>query len=98
MTWQPRRWQWIDPSSDVAAAEKSKNNMLVSPGSLIREQGRDPQTVWAEIARDTRAMIDVLIEQGISKETAEEMILASMGKKPMGAGLVLKFWIIAKEQ
>ena len=85
VTWQPRRWQWIDPSSDVAAAEKSKNNMLVSPGSLIREQGRDPQTVWAEIARDTRAMIDVLVEQGISQETAEEMILASMGKKPMGA-------------
>lgn len=85
VSWQPRRWAWIDPSSDVAAAEKSKNNMLTSPGALIREQGKDPQTVWAEIARDTRAMIDLLVNQGISKEVAEEMVLTSMGKKQTGA-------------
>lgn len=85
VSWQPRRWQWIDPSSDVAAAEKSKNNMLTSPGAIIREQGKDPQTVWAEIARDTRAMIDELVAQGISQEVAEEMVLASMGRKQTGA-------------
>ena len=81
VSWQPRRWAWIDPSSDVSAAEKSKNNMLTSAGAIIREQGKDPQTIWAEIARDTRAMIDELVAQGISKETAEEMVLASMGRK-----------------
>ena len=81
VSWQPRRWAWIDPSADVTAAEKSKNNMLTSAGAIIREQGKDPQTVWAEIARDTRAMIDELVAQGISQETAEQMILASMGHK-----------------
>ncbi|MFW2072630.1 phage portal protein [Acinetobacter gerneri] len=85
VSWQARRWAWIDPSSDVAAAEKSKNNMLTSPGAIIREQGKDPQTVWAEIARDMRSQIDHLIDQGISKETAEEMVLMSMGKKQTGA-------------
>lgn len=81
VSWQPRRWQWIDPSADVAAAEKSKNNMLTSPGRLIREQGLDPLTVWRESARDVKAMIDEYVSQGISKETAEEMVLLSMGKK-----------------
>lgn len=85
VSWQPRRWQWIDPSSDVAAAEKAKNNMLVSPGSIIREQGKDPQTIWAEIARDTRTMVESYISQGFSEAIAEEMVLASMGRKQAGA-------------
>jgi capsid protein len=68
VTWQPRRWAWIDPSADVTAAEKSKNNMLTSAGAIIREQGKDPQTVWAEIARDTRAMIDELGHKVLSKK------------------------------
>lgn len=85
VSWQPRRWAWIDPSSDVSAAEKSKNNMLTSPGSLIREQGKDPQTVWDETARDIKAMIDSYIKHDIPKEVAEEMVLMSMGKKQTGA-------------
>ncbi len=85
VSWQPRRWSWIDPSSEVAAAEKAKNNMLTSPGSVIREQGKDPQTVWAESARDLKTMKDEYINQGFSAETAEEMVLASMGRKQTGA-------------
>lgn len=81
VSWQPRRWQWIDPSADVAAAEKSKNNMLTSPGRLIREQGLDPLTVWRESAADVKAMIDEYVSHGISKEVAEEMVLMSMGKR-----------------
>lgn len=56
VSWQPRRWQWIDPSSDVTAAVTSKNNLLMSPGQIIREQGKDPSTVWREIAADIEAM------------------------------------------
>lgn len=85
VSWQARRWTWIDPSSEVAAAEKAKNNMLTSPGSVIREQGKDPQTVWAESARDLKTMKDEYINQGFSAETAEEMVLASMGRKQTGA-------------
>lgn len=81
VSWQPRRWQWIDPSADVAAAEKSKNNGFTSPGRIIREQGLDPNTVWIESARDVKAMIDAFVAQGIDEETAKTLVLASMGQK-----------------
>lgn len=70
---QPRRWQWIDPRADVEAAVASKNNLLVAPSALIREQGRDPQTVWREIAADIEAMRAAGIP--------DEFIMAAMGNK-----------------
>jgi capsid protein len=54
--WQPRRWDWIDPNADVKAAVASKNNLLASPGQIIRDRGRDPNSVWQEIGRDIEAM------------------------------------------
>lgn len=82
ISWQGRRWQWIDPRADVDAAISAKNNGLVSPSTIIREQGRDPQSVWAEAARDVRAMIDAYVAEGIDQKTAEELVLLSMGKQP----------------
>lgn len=77
--WQGRRWQWIDPRADVAAAVTSKNNMLTSQGAIIREQGKDPQTVRQEIARDIAAQIEAYMKEGICKETAESLVLRSLG-------------------
>ncbi|NBV43025.1 phage portal protein, partial [bacterium] len=71
--WQPRRWQWIDPRADVVAAVESKNNLLTSPGQIIRDQGRDPDAVWREIAAD----INQMREAGIP----EEFIAAALGRK-----------------
>ena len=82
VTWQGRRWQWIDPRADVQAAVEAKNNMLTSPGRIIREQGQDPQTVWAESARDVAAMIQAYVDEGIDEATANELVLLSMGKQP----------------
>ena len=56
VSWQPRRWQWIDPRADVDAAIAAKNQLLLSPGQIIREQGRDPSDVWREIAADIQEM------------------------------------------
>lgn len=56
VTWQGRRWQWIDPRADVDAAIKSKNNLLASPGQIMREQGKDPDNTWRELARDIESM------------------------------------------
>ncbi len=56
VSWQPRRWAWIDPGADVDAAIKSKNSLLQSPGQIIRESGRDPTDVWRELAADIEAM------------------------------------------
>jgi len=79
VTWQPRRWQWIDPRADVDAAVTAKNNGLTSPGQIIREQGRDPQTVWEETAADLRAQMDAMKAQGIPDEIIAAIIT---GQKP----------------
>lgn len=55
-TWQPRRWAWIDPRADVDSAVQSIRAGLVSPSTVIREQGRDPETVFQEFAADLQAM------------------------------------------
>lgn len=80
VTWQARRWQWIDPRADVDGAVEAKNNFLASPGQLIREQGRDPNTVWSETARDMRAQVDAIVSQGFSKEEATQLVMLSMGR------------------
>lgn len=54
--WMPRRWTWIDPGADVKAAVDSKNNLLKSPGAIIREGGEDPSAVYREIAQDIEEM------------------------------------------
>jgi lambda family phage portal protein len=56
ISWQPRRWAWIDPRAEVDAAIKSKNSLLIPPGQIIRDQGRDPESTWKEYGRDIAAM------------------------------------------
>jgi lambda family phage portal protein len=82
VTWQPRRWQWIDPRADVDAAVEAKNNLLVAPSQIIREQGKDPQSVWAEHARDIAAMIAALEAEGIEHAAALELVMLTLGKQP----------------
>ena len=71
MSWQPRRWAWIDPRADIDAAIAAKNQMLLSPSQIIREQGRDPSDVWAEIAAD----IEQMREAGIPDDFIKAAIL-----------------------
>jgi lambda family phage portal protein len=80
--WQPRRWDWIDPSADVDAAVTAKNNFLKSPSTIIREQGRDPQTVWLETARDMRAQVDALVAEGFKADEALELVKLGFGMQP----------------
>ncbi|MTH60664.1 phage portal protein [Paracoccus litorisediminis] len=73
VAWQARRWAWIDPRADVAAAVEMKNNLMGSFGQFIRDQGRDPQSVWREVAED--------IAQMRAAGIPEEYILQAMGRK-----------------
>lgn len=54
--WQPKRWAWIDPKSDATAKVTEIRAGLTSPSQVIREQGRDPEQVYQEIADDIEQM------------------------------------------
>lgn len=82
VTWQSRRWDWIDPRADTQSAIDRKNNMLTSPSTIIREQGKDPMVVWNETARDMRSMVDALVAEGFDQSKAEELVMLSMGRQP----------------
>lgn len=50
--WQGRRWPWVDPAKEMKANVDSIDNRLKSISEVIREQGRDPDAVWKELAED----------------------------------------------
>lgn len=51
VTWQPRRWEWVDPLKAMNANEKAIAHKVRSPQSVIREMGGDPDQVLDECAR-----------------------------------------------
>jgi lambda family phage portal protein len=51
-SWQGRRWPWVDPEKDMKAKVIELENDLTSPSQVMRELGRDPETVWREIEKD----------------------------------------------
>jgi lambda family phage portal protein len=53
---QGRRWDWVDPEKDANAHLLAINNGLKSYSQVIREQGRDPDETWRELAADREAM------------------------------------------
>jgi len=56
VSFQPRRWAWVDPLKDMNANAKGIELMLKSRSEIIRDMGRDPDEVWAEIAREKVAL------------------------------------------
>lgn len=81
ISWQARRWAWIDPSADVKAAIASKNSLLTSPGAIIRESGRDPSAVYRDFAND----IDEMKAAGIPEEFIYAAILPEQWKETVNA-------------
>lgn len=56
VSWQPRRWSWIDPRADQEANTNSVRAGQNSFSAVIRDQGRDPETVFKQLAADLEAM------------------------------------------
>lgn len=57
VSWQGRRWGWIDPQAEMAANEKAIAMRIKTRSEIIREtSGRDSADVWAETARDDSDM------------------------------------------
>ena len=50
--WLPPRWDWIDPSKDVAAELEAIAGGLKSRSQAISERGDDPEALDREIAAD----------------------------------------------
>lgn len=85
VSFQGRRWTWIDPSADVKAAVDSKNNLLMSPGQIIREAGGDPSTRYAEIAQDIKDMQAAGIPEEFIKLAFGQKIDPKPTEKPANA-------------
>lgn len=64
--WQPRRWQWVDPTKEVGAQKTAVECGFKSRLQVIREQGFDPDQVDEEIAADE------FIPQGAASGAANE--------------------------
>ncbi len=57
--WQPRRWAWVDPLKDIKASAEAIDRRICSVSDVIREQGRDPDDVFHEIAEEQKRMSDL---------------------------------------
>lgn len=60
--WQPRGWDWVDPSKDAKAASESIRNRTKTRSYYIRQAGEDPDEVFDDMAREEEA----LRERGLS--------------------------------
>jgi lambda family phage portal protein len=47
-----RRWDWVDPQKDVNAATAAVALGIKSRAQVIRDQGNDPEQVWAELEHE----------------------------------------------
>jgi len=56
VSWQPRRWPWVDPLKEAQANELAIKLRAKSISEVIRDQGRDPEDVWQEIARERQRL------------------------------------------
>ncbi|GMQ92476.1 MAG: phage portal protein [Gammaproteobacteria bacterium] len=71
--WQPRRWEWVDPYKQAQADKDSINARVKSISSVIRENGRDPEGVWAELAEDMDKLNELGIPPVIDGQTLENI-------------------------
>jgi lambda family phage portal protein len=52
ITWQGRRWDWVDPEKDMNAAILAISHGLKSRTEVVSEQGRDIAQVWDDLVRE----------------------------------------------
>ncbi len=53
---QGRRWKWVDPAKELTAHEKAVALRITTRSQIIREQGGDPDEVFAEIAEEEKRL------------------------------------------
>lgn len=70
--YQPRRWDWVDPSKDMDAKAKEHELRTKSVSEIIMESGRDPDDVFNQIAADKQKMKDLGILESEVLDNAEQ--------------------------
>lgn len=58
--WQGKRWDWVDPNNEMNAAVQAVALGVKSRGQIIREQGGDPERVWAELEAEAPRLAGLL--------------------------------------
>lgn len=55
-TWQPRRWQWVDPANDIEAATSAVALGVKSRRQIAAEQGDDLDDILLELEQEQKRM------------------------------------------
>lgn len=58
--WQGDPWPWVDPQKEAAAAKIAIEEDLRSRRDIVLEQGRDPDDVYRDRARDAVAKAEII--------------------------------------
>lgn len=79
-TWQPRRWEWIDPLKDTAADRMQQEDKVMSRSERIRKRGRQPEEVFEEIAAEDKRMLELgitspQVDAKLGDETDDDRLL-----------------------
>ncbi len=69
-SWQSRGWAWVDPQKEIAANKEAVRAGFKSVSEVISEQGKDPEEVFARIAKDK----DLAEKYGITLDVLTEMV------------------------
>lgn len=73
-SFQPRRWDWVDPLKDIQARRQEIELGITSVSAIIREKGLDPETVWADIEKDREILnkLGLTLEGGANEKPSNE--------------------------
>lgn len=63
-TWQPKRWQWVDPKSDSTANETAVAGKWKTRSDVAAEQGKDFEEIVAQLAKEK----ELLRQHGLEDE------------------------------
>jgi len=59
VSWQARRWAWVDPQKDMNASIMAINNNITTVSAVIREAGKDPEEVFQERAKEKARLAEL---------------------------------------
>ena len=70
VSWQARRWAWVDPQKDMKSNIDGIDARIKSTSEVIRERGKDPEEVFEEIASENELLKSLGIQKIEDKEAA----------------------------